>query len=257
MVCNLVLRVKDSMLSLTTINKNLTLTCRNLNSILIAAFLASVSITPPVYSQSVTIGLPADENATSCLPFGCAAERYQQVYNKNLFTQPLLINQISFFGSGFVNTATYTLRLSTTNKDVNSLDVIDLSNNVGANNSLFFQGDLGGFLTGDLPEASELKITGSDFFYDPSEGNLLLDLFIMDGVNFGESYFASRNGTFGNDSSRAYSPSSGIDSDAGYRSFGLVTEFKTISTRVPESSSTFGLLAFSALAACSVLKHRQ
>lgn len=217
--------------------------------------ITSLLISAPASSQTVIIGLPADQGATNCIPFGCAVERYQQVYNKNLFPSAILINEISFFGSGFVNTARYTIRLSTTTKAVNSLDIVELSNNIGADNSLFFSGILGGILMGDPPESIKFTITGSGFLYDPSEGNLLLDLSITDGVNFGESTFASRNGTFGDDSSRAYSTGGGFS--GGYESYGLVTEFSTTSTRVPESSSTFGVLAFSALAANSTLKRRQ
>lgn len=215
--------------------------------------LSVLSIDSPADSQNVTIGLPPDPNNGNCFPFGCTGgTRYQQVYNKGLFSSPLLINEISFFntqsnpGAGVIDTATYTLRLSTTTKAVNALDTVNFNSNVGADDSLFFSGILGGPIGG-----TKFTIPGADFLYDPSKGNLLLDIFKNGSSASGSVFLDARNGSFGSDSSRAH------NFGTGFESYGLVTEFKTTSISVPEPNSTLGVLVFAAFGAGSLLKSKR
>jgi hypothetical protein len=181
-----------------------------------------VSLAPVMTGPTVTIGYPGDPGSGNCFPFGCSGTRYQQVYNKNLFPGPMTINNISFFNEQFtpgsINSASYTIFLSTTSKLVNQLNTVDLDDNVGPDNALFLSAPLGGPLT-----STRFTLEGLAFFYDPSQGNLLIDIF--KGPSSGGGIFLdARNGTFGSDSSRAHNFGS------GFASFGLVTEFNSVST---------------------------
>lgn len=135
----------------------------------------------------VTVGQNTGGN---CYPFSCFASDggslYQQVYAASAFAEAGNINSISFHRSiaGAMDSATYTLRLSTTSRAVGALDLTP-SNNVGSDVSLFGTFTLGGA----LPEV--LTFTGLPFFYDPAEGNLLLDVSVsnLTEAHQYESYF--------------------------------------------------------------------
>jgi hypothetical protein len=180
---------------------------------------------------SITIGTLG--SGSNSFPFGGPVSgfpgtRYQQVYNANLFPGSITISGITFFhlGSGFIDTGTYTLDLSTTSKAVNGLDITNFNNNDGPNNQLFFSGNLSG------NPGSTLTLSGTPFIYDPTQGNLLLD-FTISGTGPGATtFFSSMNGTFGTDSSRAQ------NFGGGTSGFGLVTEFTFGSAAtVPEPTS--------------------
>ena len=183
-----------------------------------------LATTLPATAEAVflTIGDPADGG--NCFPFNCSNDpvfpstRYQQVYNNNLFPGPVLVHQIAFFPfhhSASIDEADYDIRLSTTSKAVNGLDTSTLGNNVGADESAFFSGVLSG------PVASVFAINGTPFAYNPSAGNLLVDVRKDDLPDAG--FFGSldaRNGSFGEDSSRAH------NFGTGFEHYGLVTRFK-------------------------------
>jgi PEP-CTERM motif-containing protein len=188
---------------------------------------------------AVIIGLPADSASGNCFPFGCSGRngsigtRYQQVYDSAQFSGSLLIDTISFFDTSFpggnLNTGTYTLSLSTTSQPVNGLDLVTLDNNLGSDNQAFTVSILGG---GAVP--SVLSFSGTPFLYNPSVGNLLLDIRITDIAHSGnEAFFDARSGTAAGIFSRAH------DFGDGFEDFGLVTEFD--GSAVPEPT-TVGLL---------------
>jgi hypothetical protein len=187
----------------------------------LAATLAS-----PARADVVIIGLPADPGSGNGFPFGFGpifgpANRYQQVYNSNQFTSgPISISAIEFFNtqipSGTIDTATYTFHLSTTSKAVNGLDTVVFNNNVGPDDQLFSSS----VLTGPLdPITHTLTITGTPFTYDPSKGNLLVDIFKSGGSAAGSIFLDARNGTFDSISSRAHNFGS------AFEQWGLVTGF--------------------------------
>ncbi len=125
-----------------------------------------------------TVGVPA--NSSNCLPFSCPTDVYQQVYTSSAFPGPTTIGAMSFPVTqgptfpGTITNATYTISLSTTAKGVDGLSTT-FSENLGLDNTLFFSGPLGGPITG-----GKFTITGGPFVYDPSRGNLLLDVRISD-----------------------------------------------------------------------------
>ena len=168
----------------------------------------------------LTIGDPGD--GTNCFPFTCSNDpafpstRYQQVYNSSLFSGQAFINQVAFFASEpvSIDAANYDIRLSTTSKAVNSLDTADLDNNVGSDETGFFSGVLGG-----LSDAV-FAINGTPFAYDPSLGNLLVDVRKDDLPAPGSGFLDARNGSFGDDSSRAH------NFGTAFEQWGLVTRFQ-------------------------------
>jgi hypothetical protein len=100
---------------------------------------------------------------------------YQQVYDSGLFSGPVSITGITFFKLNFltgeVAAANYTMSLSTTAAVVNGLSAT-LADNLGADNQAFFTGALGG----PLGATGELALLGTAFPYDPTLGNLLLNV---------------------------------------------------------------------------------
>lgn len=171
-------------------------------------------------TPTVTIGFPG--TGGNCFPFTCRGfpgARYQQVYNSGLFPGVMTITNISFFNTilpgASINSATYTIHISTTAKPVNGLDIRDFDSNVGADDALFFSGVLGGPI-----EGGKFTITGAPFLYDPSQGNLLIDIF-KSGGGPTTGFLDARNGSFGNESSRAHNFGS------AFASWGLVTEFNS------------------------------
>jgi len=204
--------------------------------------------------EAQVIGAPG--TGPNCFPFTCynvqgnPSTRYQQVYAASNFTSgPISINQISFFlsplNAGPLNTGTYTISLSTTAAAVNGLSST-FASNLGADNALFGVFNLGG------AAPATLTFTGTTFNYDPSQGNLLLDVqtSITSGqtvTDYSTSYYEGR-----------FQDAAGVFSrmhDFGdvFDNTGLVTEFALVP--VPEPS-TYALLA-AGLAAMGVVARRR
>ncbi len=155
---------------------------------LLVYFLVAALSTSSVLAETITVGEKSpDYSGENCIPFGCpelfSLSRYQQVYSADAFSGPMNILSITFFNSlriGYesnkVTPATYVVGFSTTSAPVGGLDPVNLENNIGADSLLFFSGALGGSLA-----HPEFTITGAaPFQYDPREGNLLLDIAIID-----------------------------------------------------------------------------
>lgn len=227
-----------------------------------AGFIALIAAST-ARAASVAIGAPGD--AADCVPFGCRASsyssitRYQQVYNRNLFPDPLQINFVSFFNAigdpGSIDPEYYRIYLSSTKKPVDGLNTKDLYRNVGLDNKLFFEGRL----SGPIGRKKILSIEGNQFDYTPSKGNLLLEVRKIGGrgnPGSGSVRLDSRRGTFYGQSSRTYN----VDDGFGENGSGLVTEFgseRPTSVPVPEPSSVLGALAFCAfLGTKFVLKYK-
>ncbi|NLS91385.1 MAG: hypothetical protein GXX96_04270 [Planctomycetaceae bacterium] len=218
-------------------------------------FFAPVSVTllfMLTTPADATVILAGDPNTIemNAFPFGGKAfaepgTRYQQVYNASLFPKSFTIDKISFFGhSGpFQPDRTFIMRLSTTSKAVNGLDTVSLANNVGPDDTLFASMSP----NGTIPD--KFTFDGTDFLYDPTKGNLLVEILIPGGsVNYHlyDGYAKAHNGTFGNISSRAH------DFDSGFESFGLVTEFE--GANVPEPTA---LAIWSALGGLGMIAARR
>lgn len=185
--------------------RNLALTC--------ALALAAVS---PLEAQ--LIGDPLSGRNT--FPFGAtvggSGTRYQQVYASSNFAGPLAISSISFVegrAGGTLTSALFEFYLSTTSRAVDGLST-DFDSNLGADTQLF-----GSFLlAGAAP--SRLTFSGTGFAYDPSAGNLLLDIRLSDITSRGNASYGARNRDADGLFSRMH------DFGAGFEGIGLLTEFE-------------------------------
>lgn len=176
--------------------------------------------------NTIVIGAPAENS--NLFPFGGgfnASNRYQQAYAGSAFSSatPLLIKSLSFLGGqGVLLPSTYTFSLSTITRSIDNLSTTDLVTNRGADNSLFASTNLSG------PAPATLTIQGTTpFLYDPSAGNLLLDIVVNPGgvtLGNGATYLA-RSTAFGI-TSRYHNFGS------GFVGWGLVTQFEVASVTI-------------------------
>jgi hypothetical protein len=182
-------------------------------------------------------------NSNNGFPFNIAnfsltSQRYQQVYNASDFSAfggtARLITQIAFrpdafFGGAFSSTlSSIQIDLSTTAASADSLSST-FANNVGGNDTTVFSGalSLSSADTGPVggPKDFDIVITlQTPFLYDPTAGNLLLDVH-----NFGggmTTQFDSEKVT-GDSVSRVVTTSSGVGSPTAdiSDSEGLITQF--------------------------------
>jgi hypothetical protein len=170
--------------------------------------------------NTLTIG--GSSEGLNIFPFGGgfgSANRYQQAYAAAQFNSsaPVLISSISFVGGqGTFAPSTYTFSLSTVTSGIDDLDLTNFDANRGADNTMLASVNLGG------AAPATLRIEGATpFLYDPSRGNLLLDIVISPGgiVPAGFAGYASRvsaNGVM----SRYHNFGS------GFIGYGLITEFQ-------------------------------
>jgi hypothetical protein len=134
---------------------------------------------------------------------------YEQIYSSTAFSGPITFNTITFFDTQIPGTVVasgnYEITFSYTSSPLNS------NYPVGTGTQTFFDGVLGG------PSGTSFSISGTPFVYDPSLGNLLIDVHITDQATGSGAGF-DRDG-FTSVVSRAW---------AGYSdNSGLVTQFST------------------------------
>lgn len=122
--------------------------------------LSAAMVAPKAYASGTSVTIGGDTTGAS-YPFFQYSGEYQQVYSSADFSGPLDIASISFF-LGPDNptriTGTYVLSLSATSAAVGSLSPT-YSNNLGSNNTVFFDGTVSDTLT----------FNGTPFYYDPSQ----------------------------------------------------------------------------------------
>jgi hypothetical protein len=202
------------------------------------------------FAGTIVVGA---NNGGNCDPFSCPGlgggieTEYQQVYASSQFPGTFVIDSIDFFQAmaGASDAATYQISFSITGQAVGGLSTT-LSNNIGVNSQVF-----GTFTISSSP-ASLLTFTGTPYTYDPSEGNLLMDVVITGESGPGTASWDEREAdSSGAVTSRAYS---GTFSEADTE--GLVTQFDGSS--VPEPSSfqfvTLVMIGLAVAAGKSVLR---
>src|SRR5215475_13088638 len=135
----------------------------------------------PTFDSSITIGTPYLPNG---LPFSITGGDfngtsggdwdYQQIYSSMAFSGPISFNTITFFDTlipgSVVLSGNYDITFSYTSSPLNSDYPV-----AGTGTQTFFDGVLGGPVTG-----TSFSISGTPFVYDPSLGNLLIDVHVTD-----------------------------------------------------------------------------
>jgi hypothetical protein len=136
----------------------------------------------------VTVGT-ADSFGGNCLPFACGyTGEYQQVYGASAFSGPITIDTVTFFprpdAAADNNTGSFTLRFYLTSRSVDGLSTSP------ATNETVLLSSFGTFVPG-----TNYTFTGNSFTYDPSLGNLLLDITTPGAMSLSDSfYFSSSSG---------------------------------------------------------------
>lgn len=205
-------------------------------SILCVAVLAAI----PAFAGIIILGQPPDQGNGNCFPFGCAygfgdTAEYQQVYSSTQFSGSITITALQFFntqinsGATEMNSGTWTIALSTTSADWNTLSG-NFASNLGSNNTVVFSGNL------DQPWTfgDTLNITlTTPFTYNPANGNLLMDVMVSGASDNGPIFFDtnSNNDYMG----RVFCPS-GLPCSTGTveSGNGLVTGISYGSSTTPE-----------------------
>lgn len=219
------------------------------NLILAAALMLGLAVTGPVAAGTITIGA---NTGGSPWPFtGSYLAEYQQIYDGSLFSGPVNINQITFFPAALspnppLIKGTFTLSLSTTSASVSNPSLV-FADNLGADNALFFSGAVDNVLT----------FTGTPFLFDPSQGNLLLDVVAPALPQNPLSFLAAGCST---DTNRIYWRGTaligGAPGQCTPNSFGLETQFTFTAAQVPEPSE-FALFGSGLLALIGLARRRR
>ena len=187
----------------------------------------------------------ADGNDNNFGPFFNNSVRYQQVYAASQFpssTGPLMITQIAFRPDGSVTDAslkiffnTARIDLSTTSGTPTTLSPV-FANNVGADDKTVFNSFVftSAPVTGPTGGPKDFTITFAlnPFVYDPSAGNLLLDVRAFEsGGGISAPFDAESNSPF---TAHVDAPDISAASGSSFAT-GLVTQFQF--TAVPEPST--------------------
>ncbi|MCX6594230.1 MAG: PEP-CTERM sorting domain-containing protein [Acidobacteria bacterium] len=196
-------------------------------------------------TAGVLIGGPAEPSSGSSVPFGNDQYRgFQQVYRASLFSESIKIGGLTFFNSndfnspthdpmdpnypvvGAIHQADYAIRLGTVPTGFTLSG--DLNANLIQSTDLtyFFVGSMGGNVDGQFTRGGNQKT----FFYDPTQGDLILDIRKTQGAPE-LTMFLDVNSTSGNGLSIAFvnDPSPNITEDClgcVMENYGLVTQFE-------------------------------
>lgn len=150
---------------------------RMLSRLLAAGAFVALSAAVPAQA-STTVG--TQPGTSNCFPFSCFASLqgvgalYQQVYTSAAFSGTTAIDTLKFYSNSHalnptMDSASYDLAFYLTPKPVDGLST-DAAANRGTLLSNFGSFSFGGALP------SELTLNGSAFNYDPTMGNLLLQI---------------------------------------------------------------------------------
>ena len=228
----------------------------------------ALALAPGAFAETVVIPnaqATVEGNESDVFPFGRSAAsnepyRYQQVYNAVGFGEQsdVITIEALYFRPDQNNAVNNTItvqsievRLSTTQVAADGLDNADFDNNIGPDATLVYSGSLNWPIpSSGSPHPFELPLEfTTPFVYDPSAGNLLLEVYNLSEV-FPFEYSLDRQNSV-DETSRVVEvviPSTGehVIPPVGVGSRGLVTQFVYT---VPEASgSAASLVAILAIA---------
>ena len=238
---------------------------RAIHSAILSFALLGVST---AFGANVTLGTANDGN---CYPFNCndsgsasgQSIQYQQVFRGDQFgSSPISITAITFSDTfltqfGFSNvpllSGSYTFSFAYSSAAVNGLSGT-LANNITSGLATFATTNSAGIAAG----FTTLTFNGSAFTYNPTLGNLLLNIVVTNQANVNSASYSPANGLDADDSGAVTSRAYQIGRAAGVAdSTGLVTSFTftTITAQAPEPA-TYALIG-SCLAALLGWKKRK
>jgi len=168
--------------------------------VLAIALIVACGLNSFAYAGQITVGPPECCNA---IPFGSEGMRYQQVYDTSIFAGPQFILSVAFSiidnpNSPFSFDSDIRLRFGHTDVAVGALSTV-LDSNITSPLTTVFDGTL--FLsTPPQPGSTGPLVGGQDSFgvvfqfdspfsYDPTQGNLLMEINILRGSET-DSFFA-------------------------------------------------------------------
>jgi hypothetical protein len=198
----------------------------------------------PALATEITVGAVTGSNY---YPFGGYTGEYQQVYNASVFSGPFTITALQFFASQstgpFPTGGNWTISLSTTSKDWNTLST-SFPSNIGADNTTVFNGNIASLVPSPFTLGAPMTINlSTPFTFNPASGNLLMDVnvtglaangFVGPDSAVAPAYFESTTGSF----VTGHVDFDGVNSGPGLQGTGLVTGIIGSSVATPEPSST-------------------
>jgi hypothetical protein len=224
----------------------------------------------PLWADTI-VGSPGDPGVGDCIPFGCIAPgssngvEYQEIFDSSLFSGPITIAGLTFFLNNFDNAdpitgepivpdtiypADYTILFSVVSIPVDGLDPT-VENNIDPSTAqIFYVGSLSNMVSGQFT----IQTTPANyFFYDPSQGNLLMDI-TNDGTDqFSQTVYLDINSSSGGLFSSAYDsdPPPCVTTGCTEPDYGLVVGFETPAdlTPVPEPATIWLILSMTGVLA--------
>lgn len=180
----------------------------------------------------VLVGTPGPAATQDCIAFGCG-NTAQFVFDSSYFAGPISITELQFFNSVPENPdtfdpGTYTFKLATSTNDFLTPSAT-FANNVGGDEQLFATVVIAG---GAVPPV--FSFTGTPFNYDPTNGDLLLEIDKAGSTNTFSAFF-DYNGP--NDQNFKVSRVWNNDGSASGNvdiNYGPVTNFISTAAAVPE-----------------------
>ena len=210
----------------------------------------------PSFGAVIVVG--TNDGVPNVFPYGSPSGQsnaykgeYQQAYTSSAFSGPVTISAIGFATTGSAGlsvTDTFTLGLSTTSASLSNLSTTYASN-IGPDSKTVFSGTQ--TITSLSNGTFDFLVTlATPFIYDPSKGNLLLDVNIASSTGSSFVAFEATNDAV---TSRVYN-SAGTGTPTFQASYGLVTAFTvTPLASVPEP----GTIALGATFVAGVLLVRR